>query len=200
MQDAVILANCLYDLQDRSLPSLTLALESYYKQRYDPAKSNYKDSQMISKVMLGQTWTDRILRTLTLNYLPHAVQQRHYAKSVAYRPQIMFLPLIENRGLIRAKYQKPCLRKPLSSVPRENLDGKKNVSAQNGQLQCAHHHSHHHHCRHQQQRQQQQQSNSESDTETESQDTQEEFQKDGREEEVVEVIGSLDRPSLVAVN
>lgn len=119
MQDAVILANCIYDLKDNSLPSLTLVLQSFYEQRFGPAKTNYKDSQTISKVMIGQTWSDRLLRTLTLSYLPQAVQQRHYIKSVAYRPQIMFLPLIENKGQIRPKYQKPCQRKPLQSYLRE---------------------------------------------------------------------------------
>ncbi|KAG0053363.1 hypothetical protein BGZ83_001257 [Gryganskiella cystojenkinii] len=139
MQDAVILSNCLYDLLDHPalnstssssssstlanptpcrpivpLKPLTAALQSYYEQRYRPAEANYRDSQTISKVMIGQSPTDRFLRNLTLHFLPHAVQQRVYAKSVRYRPQIMWLPLIPERGLIRAQYQRPCNRKPLT--------------------------------------------------------------------------------------
>lgn len=34
MQDAVILANCLYDLKDNTQKSITAAFKSYYDQRY----------------------------------------------------------------------------------------------------------------------------------------------------------------------
>ncbi|GJJ74071.1 hypothetical protein EMPS_06429 [Entomortierella parvispora] len=108
MQDAVILANCFYDLKDKSAKSITEAFESFYSQRYERAKDAYNLSQMVSKIMLGQSWSDRLMRTVLLKYLPHSVQQRQYEKAALYRPQIMFLPLTKNKGSVAPLPQKPC--------------------------------------------------------------------------------------------
>ena len=110
MQDAVVLANCFYDMKDKSAKSLTDAFQSYYSQRYERAKDAYNLSQMVAKIMSGQSWSDRLLRTILLKYLPHSVQQKQYVKAALYRPQIMFLPLIENRGSVAPVPQKPCQR------------------------------------------------------------------------------------------
>ncbi|KAG0042590.1 hypothetical protein BGZ83_000288 [Gryganskiella cystojenkinii] len=110
MQDAVILANCFYDLKDKSVKSLKAAFQSYYNQRYERSKEAYNMSQMLAKVMMGQTWSDRLLRTIMLKYLPRSVQQRQFEKGALYRPQVMFLPLVENRGSVTPLPQVPCQR------------------------------------------------------------------------------------------
>ena len=91
-----------------TISRITLS-KSYYEQRYEQAKAHYRLSEMLSKVLSGQTWTDRLFRKVLMN-LPQWVQQAEYAKSAEYRPQIMFLPQIENRGTIPALPQKPCKR------------------------------------------------------------------------------------------
>ncbi|KAG0043519.1 hypothetical protein BGZ83_011326, partial [Gryganskiella cystojenkinii] len=110
MQDAVILSNCFYDLKDKSVKSLKAAFQSYYDQRYERAKEAYNLSQMVGKIMTGQSWSDRLLRTIMLKYLPHSIQQKQYAKAALYRPQIMWLPLAENRGSVAPLPQIPCKR------------------------------------------------------------------------------------------
>jgi len=109
IQDAVILANCLYDIEDKSVKSLHAAFQSYYEQRYEVAKKAYNMSEVISKVMAGLTWQDRLARWLVMR-IPQWVQQRDYEKQAAYRPQIMFLPQIGDRGMIPALPQKPSVR------------------------------------------------------------------------------------------
>jgi len=52
--DAVVLANCLYDLEDISSKSIMVAFHSYYSQRYEKAKIAYNASVLISKIMAGQ--------------------------------------------------------------------------------------------------------------------------------------------------
>ncbi|GJJ74068.1 hypothetical protein EMPS_06426 [Entomortierella parvispora] len=108
-QDAVILANCLYDVEDRSVSSLQAAFQSYYEQRYEGAKEAYNTSEVMSKVMSGLTWQDRLARWLVMR-MPQWVQQRNYEKAAAYRPQVMFLPQVGDHGMVPALPQKPCAR------------------------------------------------------------------------------------------
>lgn len=98
LQDAVILANCLYDLKDKSQTSITDAFQSYYNQRYKHAKAHYESSKLYMKLIGGLTWTDRLARTIVLKYLPESILQRELAKASSYRPQVNFLPLVEPRG------------------------------------------------------------------------------------------------------
>lgn len=54
MQDAVILANCLYDLEDVQPESLTAAFKSYKQQRYCEAKKQITNSKVNAKISSGQ--------------------------------------------------------------------------------------------------------------------------------------------------
>ncbi|KAF9193392.1 hypothetical protein BGZ51_003443 [Haplosporangium sp. Z 767] len=110
MQDAVILANCLYDLEDVTAKGIKAAFQDYYDQRYPRAKAMLEHSSMISTAMGGQHWWERILRHIILNYIPDWIQQRSLAKTFEYRPQIAFLPLVENRGTGPVLPQKPSKR------------------------------------------------------------------------------------------
>lgn len=66
MQDAVILANVIHDLESKSSADIKVALESYQEQRYPRAKFEYANSKMISRLMTGQVR----LRHIDLNPLP----------------------------------------------------------------------------------------------------------------------------------
>jgi len=54
MQDAVILANCLYDLETYSSEALTAAFDDYWQQRYPQAKFQLEVSKFNGKIMSGQ--------------------------------------------------------------------------------------------------------------------------------------------------
>lgn len=54
MQDAVILANCIYDLEDVRPESLTAAFKSYKQQRFSEAKKQITNSKVNAKISSGQ--------------------------------------------------------------------------------------------------------------------------------------------------
>ncbi|KAF9948834.1 hypothetical protein BGZ72_009266 [Mortierella alpina] len=124
MQDAVILANCLYDLNDLKLDSITAAFLDYKEQRYAQTKKLTSISKMNALITTGQTLFDRILRFGALNLVPKWLQIAHLRTGVEYRPQIMFLPNIKDRGTV------PSLpRKPSKRYEAELSEGKKSASA-----------------------------------------------------------------------
>jgi len=53
-QDAVVLANCLFNMPDVSPKSITAAFQEYYRQRFHRVSAQYEDSNMMAKSMLGQ--------------------------------------------------------------------------------------------------------------------------------------------------
>ncbi|KAF9359793.1 hypothetical protein BGX26_011452 [Mortierella sp. AD094] len=55
MKDAVVLANCLYNMKDQSLKSIKTAFKSYYRQRFPEAEIQLNNSANFSKLLFGQT-------------------------------------------------------------------------------------------------------------------------------------------------
>ncbi|KAI1305591.1 hypothetical protein EDD11_004905 [Mortierella claussenii] len=98
MQDAVVLANCIYKMTDTTLKSITAVFQEYHRQRYPYALASYQRSRLWSRVSYGQKWTERLLRTIMVKYAPHWVIYRSSIKNLASRPQVAWLPYIENRG------------------------------------------------------------------------------------------------------
>ncbi|KAF9109646.1 hypothetical protein BGX27_007378 [Mortierella sp. AM989] len=96
--DAVILANCIYSMQDSSPKGIEAVFKEYYRQRYHRAEFAYNRSVGMSKILTGQTWHERLIRHVVLNYVPACLVKRNVHEEMRYRPQIAWLPLIENRG------------------------------------------------------------------------------------------------------
>ncbi|KAF9287647.1 hypothetical protein BGZ68_001506 [Mortierella alpina] len=57
-----------------------------------------------------RTFTDKLLRTVMLNYMPKSLQSMCYSKMSAYRPQIAWLPQTKARGTGPVLPQKPSRR------------------------------------------------------------------------------------------
>ncbi|KAG0369291.1 hypothetical protein BGZ54_010387 [Gamsiella multidivaricata] len=98
LQDAVILANCIYDLPSLEQHDITTAFRDYKNHRYAHVKDEYEASKTNAKVFYGQTFRERLMRNVALNYLPKSLQLRTMTKSLAYRPQASFLPPAPKRG------------------------------------------------------------------------------------------------------
>ncbi|KAF9102245.1 hypothetical protein BGX27_011117 [Mortierella sp. AM989] len=98
MQDAVILANCLYDLKSSSPEHIDEAFNSYRAQRYPQAKYQMDKSKNMGRVLYGQTWGERILRFVVFNLLPTWMQEEELLKDTVYRPMLTFMDPPENRG------------------------------------------------------------------------------------------------------
>ncbi|KAF9931104.1 hypothetical protein BGZ65_005053 [Modicella reniformis] len=98
MQDAVVLANCLYNMPDSRPSTITAAFQEYFRQRSDRAAMQVDRSRIWGKIMSGHTWSDRLARHLLLNYIPYWFQLQTSIKTFEYRPQIAWLPLAKERG------------------------------------------------------------------------------------------------------
>ncbi|KAF8949566.1 hypothetical protein BGZ52_005565, partial [Haplosporangium bisporale] len=109
MQDAVILANCLYDIEGPTAEGIAAALQDYREQRYPHAKFQTENSKTLGKIMYGQTWSERLLRTIVYN-MPKWLQSKNYLKASAYRPLLTFLPPVPNTTNLNLIHQKPSQR------------------------------------------------------------------------------------------
>ncbi|KAF9111271.1 hypothetical protein BGX27_005163 [Mortierella sp. AM989] len=98
MQDAVVLANCLFSLPTSSAQNITFIFEEYYRQRYHRAAREMERSKTMSKLTTGQTWMERSVRYVLFNCIPTWLQHLINTKNFEYRPQAAWLPLVENRG------------------------------------------------------------------------------------------------------
>ncbi|KAG0236607.1 hypothetical protein BGX31_003863 [Mortierella sp. GBA43] len=125
MQDAVVLANVINEMESNAAGDIKIALESYQEQRFPRAKFEYTNSKLISKIMTGQKWSERLLRQIAFN-LPHWVRMRGFIKSTAYRPQANFLPYIEPRGAGEVLPQAPSHR--LTAKPRPSTDKRMSIT------------------------------------------------------------------------
>jgi hypothetical protein len=53
LQDAVILANCIHDLESTSPSSISACFQDFKEQRYAHVKNQYETSQFTAKIMYG---------------------------------------------------------------------------------------------------------------------------------------------------
>lgn len=126
MQDAVLLANHLYDIKPTSFENIKKALSDYKEERFEAVKEQYPQSYMAAKLMYGHTFSERILRQVVFNWLPKSTMQKQLQKNTAYRPQANFLPQAPKRGTLDIIPQQPSKR-----IQREQEEAKKtaNVAA-----------------------------------------------------------------------
>ncbi|KAF9279304.1 hypothetical protein BGZ88_012810 [Linnemannia elongata] len=124
MQDAVLLANHLYDIKPTSYENIKLALNAYKEERFDAIKDQYPQSYMSAKLTYGHKLSERILRHIIFNWMPKSVLQRQLLKDSAYRPQANFLPLAPKRGTIEIIPQQPSKR-----MQKEEEEAKKQAAA-----------------------------------------------------------------------
>ncbi|KAF9188238.1 hypothetical protein BGZ49_003962 [Haplosporangium sp. Z 27] len=106
IDDAIVLANCLYFMKDTTARNIRLAFEDYYRQRYYYAEAAFNNSSFFSKLLNGQKLTERLIRHAVLTYIPNWLLELKRKKVVEYRQQIAWLPLIENRGTVPVLPQK----------------------------------------------------------------------------------------------
>ncbi|KAG0056741.1 hypothetical protein BGZ83_003710 [Gryganskiella cystojenkinii] len=105
--DAVILANCLYELKSTSHASIEEALQSYKEQRYPHVKEQFHASEMNAIILYGQTLKERLIRYIALNWVPQWAVDKATVKGTAYRPQATFLPFVPKRGSSEVLPQTP---------------------------------------------------------------------------------------------
>lgn len=53
MQDAIVLANHLYDIKPTSFENIKIALNRYKEERYDAVMEQYAQTQLAAKLQFG---------------------------------------------------------------------------------------------------------------------------------------------------
>ncbi|KAF9536184.1 hypothetical protein EC957_012227 [Mortierella hygrophila] len=124
MQDAVLLANHLYDIFPTSFENIKAALAEYKEERFDAIKDQYPQSYISAKLIFGHTFSERVLRHVVFNWLPKSLQHKQMAKDTAYRPQANFLPQVPKRGTMDVILQRPSKR-----IEKEKEEAAKNEVA-----------------------------------------------------------------------
>ncbi|KAH7058041.1 hypothetical protein BKA57DRAFT_448422 [Linnemannia elongata] len=110
MQDAVLLANHIYDILPTSFNNIKTALNNYKEERFDAIKDQYPQSYISAKLMYGHTLSERILRQIVFNWMPKSLRNKQLAKDTGYRPQANFLPQAPKRGTLEIIPQWPSKR------------------------------------------------------------------------------------------
>ncbi|KAG0015131.1 hypothetical protein BGZ80_010034 [Entomortierella chlamydospora] len=110
MQDAVILANCIYEMGEATPENITAVFKEYYDERYEPVKKMMAKSRFMALVMYGTTFKERMFRHIIVNWVPSSTKFKQYLKDTVYRPQASFLDYVENHGTSEVLPQKPSRR------------------------------------------------------------------------------------------
>ncbi|KAF8962663.1 hypothetical protein BGZ46_001130 [Entomortierella lignicola] len=97
IQDAAVLSDIIYHLPpSASSQDLALAFETYHKDRYRMVKQSYETSYQMSHLN-EQSWIGNFIRKVMSN-LPKWIWYRVLDSMYEYRPQVSFLPKIEDGG------------------------------------------------------------------------------------------------------
>ncbi|KAF8987219.1 hypothetical protein BGZ52_005538 [Haplosporangium bisporale] len=100
MQDAVTLANCLYELpQYPSTAEINKAFKHYQNERYPFAKNAYDTSHRLAGVV-GTSWYNHAFRTV-MKWMPKSLFTKSLVVMYSYRPQASFLKYIPDKGQIK---------------------------------------------------------------------------------------------------
>ncbi|KAG0246568.1 hypothetical protein B0O80DRAFT_524417 [Mortierella sp. GBAus27b] len=118
MNDAVILANHLNTIQTNEFRDVKKALKAYWKERYPHGKKDVGGSAVMSSYVKNDLY-GRLLRKVMHN-MPLKLWHLVRDDVSAYRPQISFLPLAEDKGT-KGPTKQPSLKttRPAGMVERE---------------------------------------------------------------------------------
>ncbi|KAG0003374.1 hypothetical protein BGZ65_001772 [Modicella reniformis] len=87
MEDAVVLANCLYEISDGQQAitpeKITEAFKNYRDQRYSHAKCQVESSSGMAKILSGQKLSERVLRSVIYN-IPKWLVSQKYLKQAGF--------------------------------------------------------------------------------------------------------------------
>ncbi|KAG0239280.1 hypothetical protein B0O80DRAFT_459841 [Mortierella sp. GBAus27b] len=122
MQDAVVLANCLYEISEGKEPvtsaTITRAFSDYREQRYGHAKAQVEIAHFLSRFLGGMTWRERLLRWIIL-HVPKIMMARRRPREGGYRPQVAFLPRIPDPPTLEVTPQTPSRRYTRETHPHQ---------------------------------------------------------------------------------
>ncbi|KAG0342027.1 hypothetical protein BG000_007220 [Podila horticola] len=113
IHDAIALSNWINTLETKELPEIKQIFTEYYKERYPVVKDNFERSQIFSK-LTGKNLEAKFARA-TMKRMPKWLLRKIMISMSVSRPQVSFLPLVEDKGQVKALYQ-ASLQKTLAII------------------------------------------------------------------------------------
>ncbi|KAF9119455.1 hypothetical protein BGW39_000286 [Mortierella sp. 14UC] len=98
MHDAIALANLLYALPSSSSPDITNIFEEYRAERFPIVTRTFKDAQIGKKTI--EKGIGGKLALYLFTHMPFWLWKKVIASNFKARPQVGFLPEIENKGTV----------------------------------------------------------------------------------------------------
>ncbi|KAG0333475.1 hypothetical protein BG000_009119 [Podila horticola] len=117
MHDAVTLANWIHTLRLPKVSDIEAAFKEYQKERYPVAKAAFESSQLFTRLW-GKNLAALISRAMMKWMMPRWLWRRILSKLASSRPQVSFLPLVENNGTGKIARQ-PSLYKTLAILEQQ---------------------------------------------------------------------------------
>ncbi|KAG0261840.1 hypothetical protein BG011_000603 [Mortierella polycephala] len=114
MQDAITLANWINVLNSNDVKAMNKTFTEYKMERYPHAVEAFESSKMFSRI-IARNLTGRIVRFAT-KHMPRWAWMMALRKMASNRPQVAFLPMIEDLGTVKPVYQ-PSLYKTKGAGP-----------------------------------------------------------------------------------
>ncbi|KAF9302499.1 hypothetical protein BGZ74_005260 [Mortierella antarctica] len=111
MHDAVALANWISSLKGTSLAHVKPIFKEYYAERFPIAKETFATSQLMSKIP-GKGFVSRVTKGI-FRRMPAWMFRLIVLRLAAARPQVSFLPLVEDKGTAKIQLQ-PSLSKTMA--------------------------------------------------------------------------------------
>ncbi|KAF9414434.1 hypothetical protein BGZ94_000397 [Podila epigama] len=119
IHDAVALANWLSTLQSSSVYELKKVFKEYQSERLPVVKKAFETSHMLSKNL--EKGKSAALYRKMIKRLPMWMWQRIILKMMSQRPQVSFLPPVEEKGLAKTSAQ-PSLHKTRAILEQQELE------------------------------------------------------------------------------
>ncbi|KAG0035933.1 hypothetical protein BGZ82_004917 [Podila clonocystis] len=126
IEDATALANWIATLESRSVGDLDLIFKEYHAERYPVAKKTFARSQTLATI-LGKSFQARVTRA-ALKHIPMWLQRKLLMRATETRPQVWFLPLVEDKGSVKPAYQ-ASLQKTLALLKKRSANEKGKVTS-----------------------------------------------------------------------
>ncbi|KAG0223230.1 hypothetical protein BGX31_008636 [Mortierella sp. GBA43] len=108
--DAVVLANLIYEMPTATQKYISKVLDDFYIERSPNTKKELNSTQQLSTVLAGKashTWLDSAARFVLLKLVPKYYKEKSLEYVLQYRPQALFLPIVESKGSVPNTPQRP---------------------------------------------------------------------------------------------
>ncbi|KAK3805681.1 MAG: hypothetical protein JOS17DRAFT_615596 [Linnemannia elongata] len=129
MHDAIALANRINGLPFHPIADeIEAAFKEYQNERIEWVKAAFESSKMMRN-MVGQSMSSKITRTI-IKRIPAWLMRKMESQQYCHRPQVAFLPLVEDNGTFRPGPQPSlAVKAPLENLTAESTaNGSKSLT------------------------------------------------------------------------